>query len=111
MTKIDFLKVFVTRERIYRSNSHYRGDLRAIKHAVLLNGWTIPIQMLTALKKILPDSTQVIIHNPLCGFDIALEFRYESGQMNESGRITFYKSFVDEKSYFYSDPKSNLVDK
>lgn len=99
MTKYDFLKVFVTKKRIKRLNSHYSGDFRVIKHAVLLNGWMIPVQILTALKKFFPDFTQVVIHDPLCGFDIALEFRYEGG------KITFYKSFVVEKSKFYSDPK------
>lgn len=80
MTKADFLENFVTSERIKRASS-FRDDYRRINHAVLQNRWSIPGELLTALRRHLPPETNVEVCDPLFRSEIALRFSYPSGEL------------------------------
>ncbi len=82
MTLDDFLKDFVTAGRVSR-NTWYHPDGHKIKHAMLKNGWLIPVRMLTALRKAhYPPKTEIVVLNPQLDSSPALLIFHPKGRLS-----------------------------
>jgi hypothetical protein len=86
MTKEDFLKNFVTDKRV-KEITGMRDDYRRVNHAVLVNGWKMPVALLAKLKtRLFPIETEIFIYNIWFGSDTAILITYPSGHIKLNAR-------------------------
>jgi hypothetical protein len=80
MTKSDFFKIFVTSECLQKTTT-CRNSGTKVKHRMTINGWYVPVLLLTRLKKYLPKETEVDILSPVFDGDNAISFTYPTGSI------------------------------
>jgi hypothetical protein len=87
MTKADFLKNFVTKKRV-KLETGMRDDYRKVDHAVLANGWKMPVSLLAKLKtRLFPAETEITIREDVAfGFDTAMEITHPNGKITLNAR-------------------------
>ncbi len=80
-----FLTDFVTKVRVSHTNKG-RDDYRKIKHALLKNGWHLPVNLITKLK-LYPKETIAVMCTPILDSDTAILFIHPNGYLSIYFRV------------------------